>query len=826
MRMERILAKGRLTTGMLAVALGLTVAAPNVSATPNSTVPVGPRPIALGGAFVGIADDAFAIYWNPAGLPRLQRQEFLGAYAPSAFGQGMATSYGAATIPIGERQAVGLDVYYDGYSDPDLEFSDLSFRASYGFMVSRALSVGATGKFYSPANVKYGGTDRSGSPVGIGADVGALVDMGPMWDALDGLRLGFVARNVGGVNLTYDNNTEKDWKKTELVAGASYRVGDDLLLATQVDDRLRLGAEYTLYNMIALRGGWQRDIGGLGAYGSEMLFSGGFGLKWRGLEFSYAYEHHPVLGATNHFALQFAYNPSFITIRGARVNHTPLYRALYRKYETDAEFAEVTLKNTSPDPLSVSVGISVPTMMLEGRAHEQQFVLPPQSIETVRVGVTIDDSLLMRETSNYDNLVQPEVFVRYQQEREEKRTARQLDPVYVLGRNKMTWENPLRICAFITPEHRTVIDFSNRTVNEFRQLRDEVFDRCRNLGTAMLIFDAVGKYGVNYNPDQTTPYYKLVSDTSNMRTIFDTINYPIDTFRSRLGDCDDVTVLYTSLLESQNIATALLDVFDPVWGHVYMMFDTGLTPDEALRSGLFLDETEFVVWADPASDDQRPHAWIPVETTMFGHTFMDAWRAGVQEFREKKARDYVRIWSVTEGRQRYLAGTVDSMTVRYPDVDDIRMLVELDLQQFRQRLELPPLEPPITVEKLYVRGTEFIQRAQYDRAIEMFTQAIDMRPDFADAYNGRGVARNHEGGRVRYLPDNPAARRQEAENHWYNAVDDFRRAVSLNSQEPGYWVNMMISYQLLNDTDSARAARQAALDLDEGLRPILQDVIE
>src|SRR5437762_3445025 len=36
---------------------------------------IGPRAIAMGEAQVGVADDVYATYWNPAGLARLDAQE-------------------------------------------------------------------------------------------------------------------------------------------------------------------------------------------------------------------------------------------------------------------------------------------------------------------------------------------------------------------------------------------------------------------------------------------------------------------------------------------------------------------------------------------------------------------------------------------------------------------------------------------------------------------------------------------------------------------------------------------------------------------------------
>ena len=82
-----------------------------------------------------------------------------------------------------------------------------------------------------------------------------------------------------------------------------------------------------------------------------------------------------------------------------------------------------------------------------------------------------------------------------------------------------------------------------------------------------------------------------------------------------------------------------------------------------------------------------------------------------------------------------------------------------------------------------------------------------MNPNLTDAYNGRGVARNDEGGRLRFLSDDPARRRQEAEGLWQDAVADFNEAIRRNGREPGYWVNLMISYRLLDDMNAAAAAR-------------------
>lgn len=50
---------------------------------------VGARAISMGGAYVASADDASAVFWNPAGLTRLKNnQVFFAAYLPDEFSAG------------------------------------------------------------------------------------------------------------------------------------------------------------------------------------------------------------------------------------------------------------------------------------------------------------------------------------------------------------------------------------------------------------------------------------------------------------------------------------------------------------------------------------------------------------------------------------------------------------------------------------------------------------------------------------------------------------------------------------------------------------------
>ena len=44
-------------------------------------VGVGARGLGMGGAYTALADDANALYWNPAGLSKLEKREFTASHA-------------------------------------------------------------------------------------------------------------------------------------------------------------------------------------------------------------------------------------------------------------------------------------------------------------------------------------------------------------------------------------------------------------------------------------------------------------------------------------------------------------------------------------------------------------------------------------------------------------------------------------------------------------------------------------------------------------------------------------------------------------------------
>src|SRR5437867_13388 len=99
----------------LIVAL-LLAAIPSSSLAISEQVPIGARGIAMGGAFSSIADDATAMFWNPAGLARIGHQEIMGTHA-NLFNTGINDDVLAFALPLTLNQAAAVDWYHSGFDD-------------------------------------------------------------------------------------------------------------------------------------------------------------------------------------------------------------------------------------------------------------------------------------------------------------------------------------------------------------------------------------------------------------------------------------------------------------------------------------------------------------------------------------------------------------------------------------------------------------------------------------------------------------------------------------------------------------------------------------
>jgi len=246
---------------------------------------VGARTLGLGGAFVGAADDASSVVWNPAGLSTLVPNE-LHMDAARLFEDTTIGSFGFA-VPGNKLPSFGLTVLTlrSGQFEKTDEMNNSlgTFNESetaYIFTMSRAINprfaLGVNSKL-----VRQSLEDFSGG--GWRFDVGAIMSVTPS------LKIGASALNLGGPNITLQNT--KETYATQFRGGFSYTaLRGRGLIAIEADQTqgsglsLHGGSEYWVQPMFALRAGM-----------NDQRMSGGFSYRPAGhYQFDYGVSDHPL----------------------------------------------------------------------------------------------------------------------------------------------------------------------------------------------------------------------------------------------------------------------------------------------------------------------------------------------------------------------------------------------------------------------------------------------------------------------------------------------------------------------------------------------------
>lgn len=242
----------------------------------------GARAMAMGGGFVSIANDASAIYYNPAGLASLDYHEV--SFMHADLFEGTIYNYGVWAYPVSTADGIGIafmrigtdDIMrrVGGFDAGKFDFSTSQALLTYGRRFGRRLSLGVTFKAVNQSLDNL-------SDWTVGGDIGATVSLHRY------LSLGVVARDLIQPELKLDATAEP--VPRSLAGGLALRELGLLnhtaftasLEAEKIDSRdikVHAGGELSFYQTYMLRAGVDRGKATLGA-----------GLKAGPLKIDYAY---------------------------------------------------------------------------------------------------------------------------------------------------------------------------------------------------------------------------------------------------------------------------------------------------------------------------------------------------------------------------------------------------------------------------------------------------------------------------------------------------------------------------------------------------------
>lgn len=302
-------------------------------------IPIGAPAIAMGGAFVSIANDATALYWNPAGCASLPQGEFVAVHtnwiADTKF------DFGGFVLPLGDFGTFGLS--FTSLSMADMKVrtvempegtgerftaGDIAAGVSYSKRLTDRFAIGFTAKYIQESIWHE-------SAYAFAVDVGTTFKT----DLFGGMIIGAALSNFGtpmklsgrdarkfirvdptktGSNDQIPVDVEMDsWDlpllfqfgvSTNLVKQDEFRwtVAADALHPSDNYESVNLGTEFAYINYIFIRGGYQSlfldqaEGGfsfGLGVASSNLIVSS------LSVKFDYAYRNMGRLQSVHTFSL-------------------------------------------------------------------------------------------------------------------------------------------------------------------------------------------------------------------------------------------------------------------------------------------------------------------------------------------------------------------------------------------------------------------------------------------------------------------------------------------------------------------------------------------
>jgi len=254
----------------------------------------------MGGAFVGLADDGNALFYNPAGL---------------AWGRGLSilstlearpgtASYGNLS---GSLPHFGFGVHYFDFGEvPETdEFGNVLGTFSYrNYALIAAAGIKAADlpileQMPLAENIGFGlgvkflkvSTLDPGNGTGFAIDLPFLFrseSPSPRVPIITSYGVGVVIENLIGLPIKYVSGHQENWPR-KVVIGTSLELLDQVILAMDVtsEKSVHLGIEWTPIPGVSFRSGLK--------YEDLWMWSLGMGVRFKNFEFDYAVVLHPYL---------------------------------------------------------------------------------------------------------------------------------------------------------------------------------------------------------------------------------------------------------------------------------------------------------------------------------------------------------------------------------------------------------------------------------------------------------------------------------------------------------------------------------------------------
>lgn len=385
-----------------------------------------------------------------------------------------------------------------------------------------------------------------------------------------------------------------------------------------------------------------------------------------------------------------------------------IFPALYRSYAHEPVGA-AQLANTGSRVSGLTIEFLLPGFMdAPARAETPRFI-DVNGVAEVLIRAPLNRRVL---TLTEGDTVTAALSVTFSSDGRTAREEIQL-PVRLLNRNAIRWDDDRKVAAFMSVSDPTVTGYATGAISAAEDLYTQALSR--TFLHAMRIFEALGESGITYVVDPASAYAQLSRDEYGI----DFLRFPAETLAYRSGDCDDLSVLFNTLLESVGVPTS----FITTPGHIYTAFDLGVAPELVPR--LFSRSGDFVF--------HEGRTWVPVETTAIGEGFLRAWELGATGWRAASEAGAAAIFTTQSAWARYEpVGMEDLPSVQLPPARAISDAYQAQLAEFKTReleVQISELDErsgkdtsPATLTRY---GLLYARFGELDRALDHFSRAAE-----------------------------------------------------------------------------------------------------
>lgn len=486
-------------------------------------------------------------------------------------------------------------------------------------------------------------------------------------------------------------------------------------------------------------------------------------------------------------SLEFGANRPRIVLRDLRFE--PVFAAAYKQY-TDESFGSVTVANVGEAEYgNLKLTFRVKGYMDFETQHEID-VLPAGSEQRIPLTAAFNNRILEIDE---DTGVQSEVALEYTVGGKSD-SIRVTQPLTVYGKNAILWGRDRMVGAFVTPRDDILRDFVRRSINEFRPESGLLNER---LVTAMTLFNTLSAHGMKYVIDPNSPFSQVRADR------VDYVQFPRESLHLKTGDCDDLSVLLAAGLQNLGIETAVVGI--P--GHLFMMFNTGLP--ESDRGLVSADESLTVV--------REGQVWIPLEATMIGESFSEAWVEGARKYQRHAGSEEIEIVALENAWEEHAPVTlpptdsrpeIPRMTAVGPRIERERtLLLEKSIERltrpYRAMLAANPENDRARMQIALLQG----RYGLHEQALDGFAELLAENPGDSAAFNNRGNV---------YL----------IQGNLDQALETYRQAEALAPNDPGIKINLAMTHYHAGELERARDKLAEAQRIDREIPERYQRLVQ